>query len=635
MTRFALAALVALVGVSPLSAVQEAPSDTLLTVGHYLDFERVSDPQISPDGRQVVYTRAYVDKMNDRFESAIWIMDADGGRSRYLVDGSSPRWSPDGTRIAYLADGDPEGTQLFVRWMDAEGAISQITRETETPSNIRWGPRSEHVYFQRIVPVPETWTVELPTAPEGASWTPAPRIVDRMHYRFDRVGFLPSGWNHLFRVPADGGTAMQLTRGEFHVGGTFVPGVGSAGYDISPDGTTLYFDGLMEDTDLTYLESHIWALDIATGAVRQLTQRRGPWAGPVVSPDGQRIAYTGFDWTSQTYKTTELHVMDADGSGARIVSDAIDRDVGSVHWDEEGDGLYFTAGDRGTLNVHHVSADGAHHQVTSGTHMLSLNSMTRGGTGVGIRTAPHEPPDVVRYRMADGSAQERLTRVNDDVLVGKRLGDVEEIWYESTDDTQVQGWIVKPPDFDPTVEYPLILHIHGGPHGMYNVGFSYTYQNFAANGYVVLYTNPRGSTGYGTDFGNAIDNGYPSVDYDDLMAGVERDRLLGWGRAVELGHRSDGPLCGGRRALPGHQLDELRGYRGHHDVGLLPLRGLSMDEPGQIPGALASDVRGERRDTHDPHDRRAGSTHSNRADRGVLPGAQGARRAHEDASLPR
>jgi Tol biopolymer transport system component len=320
MTRFALAALVALVGVSPLSAVQEAPSDTLLTVGHYLDFERVSDPQISPDGRQVVYTRAYVDKMNDRFESAIWIMDADGGRSRYLVDGSSPRWSPDGTRIAYLADGDPEGTQLFVRWMDAEGAISQITRETETPSNIRWGPRSEHVYFQRIVPVPETWTVELPTAPEGASWTPAPRIVDRMHYRFDRVGFLPSGWNHLFRVPADGGTAMQLTRGEFHVGGTFVPGVGSAGYDISPDGTTLYFDGLMEDTDLTYLESHIWALDIATGAVRQLTQRRGPWAGPVVSPDGQRIAYTGFDWTSQTYKTTELHVMNADGSGARIVS---------------------------------------------------------------------------------------------------------------------------------------------------------------------------------------------------------------------------------------------------------------------------------------------------------------------------
>jgi dipeptidyl aminopeptidase/acylaminoacyl peptidase len=117
--------------------------------------------------------------------------------------------------------------------------------------------------------------------------------------------------------------------------------------------------------------------------------------------------------------------------------------------------------------------------------------------------------------------------VNDDVLGNKRLGEVEEIWYTSTDDAQIQGWIVKPPSFDPTHDYPLILHIHGGPHGMYNVGFSYAYQNYAANGYVVLYTNPRGSTGYGTAFGMAIDNAYPSVDHEDLMAGV--DALVGRG----------------------------------------------------------------------------------------------------------
>jgi dipeptidyl aminopeptidase/acylaminoacyl peptidase len=160
--------------------------------------------------------------------------------------------------------------------------------------------------------------------------------------------------------------------------------------------------------------------------------------------------------------------------------------------------------------------------------MLGLSSVARGETAVGIRSAPHDPPDVVAYSLSGGDAPRRLTRVNDDVLENKRLGEVEEIVYTSSGNTEVQGWVVKPPDFDPDERYPLILHIHGGPHGMYNVGFNYAFQNFAANGYLVLYTNPRGSTGYGTEFGNAIDNGYPSVDYDDLMAGVDAVTRRGW-----------------------------------------------------------------------------------------------------------
>jgi dipeptidyl aminopeptidase/acylaminoacyl peptidase len=509
-------------------AAQETPSDTLLTVGHYLDIERVSNPQISPDGRQVVYTRAYVDKMKDRYESAIWIMDSDGSKNRFLVDGSAPAWSPDGSRIAYLAEGEPGGSQLYVRWMDAEGAVSQVTHEPEGPSNHKWSPDGEHLYFQRVVPDAPAFSIDLPAAPAGAEWTAAPKVIDRIHYRFDRVGFLPDGYNHLFRVPADGGTPRQLTHGEWNVGGGFVAGVGAAGYDISPDGETLVFDGLMEDSDGTYRESHIWALDIESGDVRQLTRRRGPWGSPVISPDGRRVAFTGYDWTSQSYKTTDLYVIGMDGSGMELLSGELDRDVGSLFWDAEAGGVYFVAGDRGTMNVHHLDLDGRHHQVTEGTHMLGLSSMGGDGIAVGVRSAPHEPPDVVRFSLADGATQARLTRVNDDVLEGKRLGEVEEVWYKSSGDTDVQGWIVKPPDFDPDQEYPLILQIHGGPHGMYNVGFNYTYQNYAANGYLVLYTNPRGSTGYGTEFGNAIDNGYPSVDYDDLMAGVDAIVDRGW-----------------------------------------------------------------------------------------------------------
>ena len=516
------------------SSAQETPAADLLTVGHYLDMERVSDPQVSPDGGQVVYTRSWVDKMEDRFRSAVWIMDADGGRNRFLLEGSNPRWSPDGSRLAFVApggDGGPEGPQIHVRWMDAEGATSQVTRETEAPSNFKWSPDGKHIYFQRFVPQSEPWPIDLPAAPEGAEWTAAPRIVDRIHYRFDRIGFLEEGFTHLFRVPSDGGTAQQLTSGPWNAGATFVSGVGDVGYDLAPDGGTLVFDGLMEDADNRYRESHVYAMDLATGDIRQLTSEKGPWANPNVSPDGRAIAYTGYPWTSQTYKTTDLYVMDADGGNARRLSGSLDRDVGALRWAGNSDGVYFTAGDRGTMNVHFATRSGEVRQVTEGAHMLSLSSATRDGRAVGVLSAPHQPGDVVAYEL-DGSGDiQRLADVNADVLAGKRLGDVEEIWYESTGGTQVQGWIVKPPDFDSGRRHPLILHIHGGPHAMYNVGFSYPYQNFAANGYVTLYTNPRGSTGYGTDFGNAIDNGYPSVDYDDLMAGV--DALIERGYVAE------------------------------------------------------------------------------------------------------
>ena len=519
-------AIATLVPPTPATA-QETPAPDLLTVGHYLDMERVGDPQISPDGTQVIFTRSWVNKLDDRFDSELRIMDADGTRQRFLLKGSSPRWSPDGTRIAYLAPDDQDRPQIHVRWMDAEGATTQVTRETEVPGNFRWSPDGTHIYFQRLVPHSDPWPIDLPPPPEGAQWTPAPRVIDRIHFRFDRIGFLDEGFVHLFQVPADGGTARQLTEGQWNAGASFVPGVGNVGYDLTPDGGTLIFDGLMEDTDNRYRESHILAMDLASGDIRQLTSERGPWSRPLVSPDGRRIAYTGYPWTSQTYKTTELYVMDLDGGNARLVSGDLDRDVGAMHWSDDSRGIFFTAGDRGTMNVHYATVDGDVSQVTEGNHMLSLTSATPGGHAVGTLTSPHRPGDVVAFDLGSPGEIHQLTHVNDDVLAGKRLGDVEEIWYESTSGTQVQGWIVKPPGFDPAQSYPLILHIHGGPHAMYNVAFSYPYQNFAANGYVTLYTNPRGSTGYGTDFGNAIDNGYPSVDYDDLMAGV--DALIGRG----------------------------------------------------------------------------------------------------------
>ena len=513
--------------VVPVSA-QETASDTLLTVDHYLDWEQVADPQISPDGSQIVYTRRWVNKIDDKWESALWIMSADGSHHRFLVKGSDARWSPDGTRILYFADGEPKGTQIFVRWMDAQGASSQVTRLTETPTDAKWAPDGTAIAFVMLAPDSTPWSISLPKPPEGAKWTPAPRVVDDLHYRQDKVGFMPQGFTHLFLVPADGGTARALTSGRWNVGARFDGLAFGTGYDWTPDGRTIVFDGLRDSTwDRQYQVSRLYVLDVASGAIRPLVSRPGFWASPAVSPDGRTVALTGSDSSDHTHRTSDLWTVGLDGSGLRDVSRTLDRDPDNLRWAPDGKGVYFTAPDRGSINVRYADLSGGVRDVTQGAQVVSLASLARTLVGVGVRSDPDHGPDVVRIDLRRGQAPTRVSAVNDDVLANKRLARVEEVWYTSSGGTRVQGWIVTPPALDPAKRYPLILEIHGGPFAMYNVGFSYMFQNFAANGYVVLYTNPRGSTGYGDAFSNGIDHNYPGPDYDDLMAGV--DAVIGKG----------------------------------------------------------------------------------------------------------
>jgi dipeptidyl aminopeptidase/acylaminoacyl peptidase len=530
MRTYSSLAIVALIAVlpGPIRA-QETASDTLLTVTHYLDWEQVSDPQLSPDGSQIVYTRSWVNRLEDKWESALWIMNADGSKARYLTKGSSARWSPDGSRIAYFADGEPKGSQVFVRWMDAEGATSQITRVTESPSDLRWAPDGRSLSFAMLVRHTTPWAISMPAAPTGANWTAAPRVVDRLHYRQDRVGFMEDGYLHLFLVPAEGGTPRQLTSGEWNAGARFDGLASGVGYDWTNDGKAIVVDGFKEaGADRNYRVSRLYVVDVVSGAIRQLTARPGTWNHPVVSPDSRTVAFTGYDSADVSYRAQELWVIALDGSGMRKISGDLDRDPGNILWAPDGGGLYFTAGDRGTANVWFAAlAGGGARQVTSGTHMLSLSSIDRNLNAVGSQSDPANPPDIVRFNLRRPAPATPLTDVNADVLARIHLAKVQEVWYASSGGARIQGWIVTPPSFDASKKYPLILEIHGGPHGMYGVGFNYMFQNFAANGYVVLYVNPRGSTGYGSGFGNAIYHDYPSVDYDDLMAGV--DTVIGRG----------------------------------------------------------------------------------------------------------
>jgi dipeptidyl aminopeptidase/acylaminoacyl peptidase len=527
MRRSALLLLVissfAIIAAPDASAQQR--SDTLFMVEKYLDYEQVGDPQIAPDGSQIVYTRRHVNKMDDRWESSLWVMNADGSRNRFLTKGSSPRWSPDGSRIAYTNDGEPTGSQIFVRYMDAEGATSQVTRVSEAIGDIRWSPDSKSIGFSMFVPKSNTWAIDMPAAPTGAKWTAAPKYITDLHYRQDRRGFSRSGFTHLFVVPADGGTARAITSGDWNVGARFDGLQGGVSYDWSPDGRTVFVVGFDDkNADMNYRNSNIYRVDVASGARKRINTQDGAWNGVAVSPDGRRLSFLGHPASKASYLADEIYVMSVDGSSAQKLTN-LDRDPTGVVWARDGSGVYFTILESGTANIYFAPASGAGAtKLTTGTHMLSLTSLSRAGIAAGSRSSPNEPADIVRIDLTKRGAAAtfvRITQVNADVLANVRLGAVERIVAKSSGNTEVEGWVVKPPSFDARKKYPLILEIHGGPHGMYNVGFSPMYQNFAANGFVVLYTNPRGSTGYGSKFGNAIEKNYPGPDYDDLIASVD------------------------------------------------------------------------------------------------------------------
>jgi dipeptidyl aminopeptidase/acylaminoacyl peptidase len=500
-----------------------AQDENHLGVADFLDFEQVNDAQISPDGRQIIYTRRWVDQKLDDWASALWIMDADGSRHRHLIEGSNARWSPGGDRILFIAAGDNDKPQIFVRWMNDEGAVSQVTRIEISPSSPKWSPDGSQIAFVAIVPTKDEWDIDLPEAPEGAEWTEPPRILDRLHYRQDKIGFTEAGFMHLFVVPAQSGTARQLTEGEWNVGSRFDGLYFGAGLSWMPDGASIVFDGLKDsDGDYVYRKSHIYSIDVASKEIQQLTTVPGNWSEPAVSNDGNRIAYLGYEETDVTYEMPRIHVMDGDGSNARLVAADFDLPATNLMWASNNRGFYFTAQDEGYINVFFLNLNGEVRSVTRSRHAISLQSVNRTtSTGVGVRSTFQQPGDVYSFLLNGRGALEKLTSVNSDLLTDKVLGSHEEIWYEASDGNRAHGWIVKPPNFDPNKKYPLLMEIHGGPFGMYVGRFNFQYQVFASNGFVVLYTNPRGSTGYGEEFSQAIDHAYPSVDYLDLMGGVD------------------------------------------------------------------------------------------------------------------
>lgn len=360
-----------------LLASEASAQGQRLSLETYLDMESVSDPQISPDGSRIIYTRRWVDKVSDRSESSLWIMNSDGSRNRQLLEGSGASWSPDGTRILFTTQGDPNGSQVFVRWMDDEGAVTQITRLEQGPSDPSWSPNGEWIAFRsRVDDQVEFASIQLPNRPDGATWTDPPKVVDRLRYKRDRQGYIDTGWTHIFVVPAEGGTPRQLTDGDWN----------QSGLAWSQDASEIYFTSYRtQDWDRpdNEGESEIYSVNVETGEISQLTDRRGPDSRAVPSPDGQLIAYIAGDEHKDFYRNQRIWVMNNDGLGSRLISGDYDRQSGNLRWAPDSSGLYFSVSREGYRSLHFVSIDGGVTQLTEGEQILSLSSFSDDGIAVG------------------------------------------------------------------------------------------------------------------------------------------------------------------------------------------------------------------------------------------------------------
>ena len=527
--RSSLRACVALLAVGLLAAApqpaagQYATDSTFFELSDVFDLEYAADPQIAPDGERVVYARSFMDKMKDRRASRLWVVGSDGTGHRPITEpdvrASQPRWSPSGDRIAYVAATEGDGAEVYVRWMDT-GQTARLTQLDASPSGLAWSPDGEHLAFSMFVEAPAEPFAKMPSPPDGADWAESPDVVTQTYYRADGGGYTEKGHSQLFVLDAAGGTPRQLTDDPYDHGGAPV---------WTPDGETLLLSANRHDDHrLDPLNSEVYAVDVESGDVTALTDRQGPDGSVAISPDGETIAYTGFDDREQGYQVTKLYAMNRDGSNRRLLTEGFDRDVQNPTFGPNGEAIFFQYDDEGSTKIGRITLDGDRSVVAEGVGGTSIGrpytsgsfSLSETGRVAFTHATTQRPADV--DEAAPGAEAQVLTSLNDDLFGQTPLGEVEAFTYTSSHDGRtIEGWIVKPPNFDPSKDYPLILEIHGGPFAAYGPVFSTEVQLYAAAGYVVLYTNPRGSTSYGQDFGNAIHHAYPSHDYDDLMSGVD------------------------------------------------------------------------------------------------------------------
>ena len=483
------------------------------------DLEYADDPRISPDGKHVLYTRRSNDIMTDRTVGALWLAALDGSGNRLVQPGASGgEWSPSGDRVAYRDTDENGRSSIFIRWMDS-GQVERVVAMSNGISSIAWSPDGQSIAFTSRVDADTASPAKAPPKPEGANWAEPVKYIDHARYRRDGRGFIDVAFSHVFVVPASGGTPRQLTIGNFDHDGPLA---------WTSDGQSiLTSSNRNEGWELETVESDIWEVEVSSAKMRRVTSASGSESTPVISPDGKRLAFICEPNVKRPVWQVDLCLAPIGGGAIVNFTDTFDREVSDIRW--AGRYIYFSYDDRGIRKVARLSpSDGEVETLIEGLSGTTLGRPYLSGTydvsengALAWTQGSHDRPADIFARSDKRTRQ--LTKLNEDLLAYRDLGKVHRITYVSSiDGTEIEGWYVTPPGFDPSKKYPLLLEIHGGPHLSYGPHFSAEVQRFAADGYVVFYDNHRGSSGYGEEFGLLLEGKYSSPDdAADHLSGVD------------------------------------------------------------------------------------------------------------------
>ncbi len=532
-TRFFLCLFLALIIFSP---VYSQTTTRPITINDYFNLKSISDPQISPDGKWIAYTLKTTDLEEDKSERRIWMVPATGGDPIPMTargySASSPRWSPDGKYLSFLARRSESGaskknsedeTQVWTL-NRLGGEAQQLTRVKQGVSGYEWSPDGKRLLLSITDPKP--WEL---TEDKKDDKKPRPYVIDRLQFKRDYKGYLDRYRTHLYVYDVGSKEPpRQITSGDFD----------DSSPAWSPDGKRVAFVSNRTAEPDGNPNTDIWIVSADNtdkgATMLQVTKNPREDSNPSWSPDGRSIVYKTVtaDLKVMWYATEHLATVSADGTNPKVLTTDLDRNVRSPRFSEDGSSIWFILEDSGEQQLASIPASGG--KVTR--HVKGADVVKQINVGAGLLAVLLTRPDIPADIFTVSKKQlKRITSANKELLTNIELSQPEEIRYKSKDGTEIEAFLYKPTGFDSSMKYPMILHPHGGPVSQYNYSFNYQAQLWAANGYVVLQPNPRGSSGYGQEFSYTLYARWGVPDFEDVIAGVDYVIARGYVDPEKLG----------------------------------------------------------------------------------------------------
>jgi dipeptidyl aminopeptidase/acylaminoacyl peptidase len=526
LSRSAFLAL-AILSITCAANAQEPPKPRNLTGDDFFKIQRVEDPQISPEGKWVAYTVSSADLKEDKSETRIWMIPTAGGEAIPMTakgySASRPRWSPDGKYLSFLASKKEEDkTQVWALNRNG-GEAQQLTDILQGVESYEWSPDGKKLLLVLRDPKPEDLEKD-----EKKRKQPKPWLIDRLQFKRDRTGYLDRYRTHLYLLTPGDTTTMQLTSGDYD----------DADPVWSPDGKLIAFVSNRTDNPDGNSNTDIWIVSADTPdkgkTLLQVTTNPGTDSAPAWSPDGSLITYvTVTEPDLVWYAVDQLAVVSSKGGTPQVLTAKLDRWIRSPQFAPDGKSIYFLLEDSGEQHLARIEASGKNlARPIAGARTVEAFSQDRTGNVAALISQPSLPNEVF---LLQNKNLRQLTTTNAEFLKPIRLAEVENVHFKSKDGAEIEGFIYKPPGFDSKFRYPTLLRIHGGPVSQYDFSFNFEAQLFAARGYAVVMTNPRGSSGYGQKFSVSIYQDWGNKDYEDVVAGVDHAIEKGYADPERLG----------------------------------------------------------------------------------------------------